>query len=121
MLLMDDNEDNVPIAAAAPVTFARAPALHNQGILDYGTSAGAKLFAKNTTRMYLEGFDIDPDGVKVFLAQTLHRATNSGWTDILDIPTDLNDVDVTRNLVKQYGMLRLEQIRDHVATYLHRR
>jgi hypothetical protein len=119
-LHFDDEEDEEveDVAAVdAPVHFSLSPALASTTVIDYNTNAGAKLFAAATCKLTTD-FDLSSNGLKLFLTQLADRARFSGWTDILMISQVIGaEHEVLINLVTHHGMLSLEQVRAHVATY----
>jgi hypothetical protein len=69
----------------AAATFSLSPALVNTSVIDYNTTAGAKLYTAATHKLTTE-YDLSSDGVKLFLKQLGDPVLFSGWTDILNIP-----------------------------------
>jgi hypothetical protein len=95
-----------------------APGLTEDGILDYSTPAGAKIYRAATQPLQEESFNCEPQGLKVFLASLADRALVNGWDPILDIPEDARDPDNDlRNLIHQFGQITLEQVQEHGALY----
>jgi hypothetical protein len=86
-------------------------------VIDYSTRAGEKLY-KAATEPLKDSYDsLEPD-LKAFLHELDTRAQQFGWNDIFDIPTDINDPDVTVNILAEYGNISLDQVQAHVATYI---
>ena len=98
--------------AGPPIFFARTPALAKVGLLDYGTSEGMKIYnaAIAGITMKYSGNAID---LHLFLKNVKERAQAYGWQAILNIPKD----GETKNLIDQYGLLDLEDVMNHAATY----
>jgi hypothetical protein len=104
---------------AAAVPFALAPALANDGILDYTTAEGAKLYRAAIEALPGDPFNCEPHGIKVFLATLEDRASRTGWNNILMIPQDADEPDQElTSLLHNYGRLTLQQVRDHATTYI---
>ena len=103
---------------AVVVQFALSPALCTpDAVIDYSTSGGAKLFASSTKALPTE-YDLKPEGLKLFLSQINDRSRVAGWSDILEIPVVLGAVpDVTVNLISQYGVVTMVQVRAHAESY----
>jgi hypothetical protein len=99
------------------VPFALAPALVDAEIINYSTSAGAKLY-KSATESLATTFDCQPANLKVFLTDLKDRAMITGWQNILDIPAILLEPTVLTDLTTLYGQLSLEQVRAHALTYV---
>ena len=104
------------MAAQVP-NFALAPALVGADVIDYSTAAGAKIY-KAACDPLPHLFDCSPASLKVFLADIRDRAITTGWQDILEIPTDPDDEAVLTDLCESYGLISLEQVRAHAATYV---
>jgi hypothetical protein len=103
---------------AAPV-FALAPALVNDGIIDYATAEGAKLYKAAIDPLPGDAFNCEAHGIKVFLANLEDRASRSGWANIFMIPEDADDPDNNLvDIIHNYGQLTLQQVRDHASTYI---
>jgi hypothetical protein len=102
--------------------FALSPALvGGNAFIDYSTSEGQKLYSKATARLSEDTlYDCEPDTLEVMLKEVSTRAEEMGWNDILDIPKDIMDFPNGEeiNLIKQHGMLSLEQVQAHARAYV---
>jgi hypothetical protein len=67
-----------PTAPAPRAQFALAPGLTQDGILDYSTPAGAKIYRAATLHLQDELFHCEPQGLKVFLACLADRTLVNG-------------------------------------------
>ena len=105
------------MAQQVPVNFALAPALVEDGVIDYSTRAGSKIYEAAVEALNIE-FDCKPENLKPLLQKIRNRSMATGWDHILDIPTDLAEPDQTTNLLGEYGLLTLEQVRAHAETYV---
>lgn len=105
------------MAAQQVANFALAPALVGTDVIDYSTSAGSKLY-KSACETLPHTFDCSPAGMKVFLSDIQDRAMANGWDDILGIPVDPNDLTVRAHLCDSYGLVTLQQVRAHAASYV---
>jgi hypothetical protein len=102
-----------------PVPFARNPSQLTNGILNYATSEGVKLYNRNTSRLYPEGFNAEPETCRVFLGYIVWRANEASWFgSVLEVPLDLLVPDETLNLVTQHAMIPLSAIKAHAETYI---
>ena len=102
----------------AEVQFALSPALIHNGVIDYGTTIGAKQYYEAVKTVHEEGFGVESEGIISFLAKIKTRAQRSGWKDILTIPEDhLQPNTNLRNLIDGYGEITLKQVQDHASTY----
>jgi len=107
-----------PAAPAPRAIFALAPGLTENGVLDYSTPAGAKIYRAATLRLQEDSFSCEPQGLKVFLAALADRSMVNGWEPILDIPADALAPNANlRNLIQQFGQITLQEVRNHAALY----
>jgi len=98
--------------------FALAPALVNQGPIDYSTADGIKLWKGGIKPLAKELFTLEPHKFKIFLAVLADRAMTYGWGDILDVPIDAAvTVGPTRSIITHYGQVTLDQIWAHATIY----
>ena len=58
--------------AATP--FALSPALINNGVIDYGTTIGAKQYYEAVKTVHDEGFGVESEGIISFLSKIKTRA-----------------------------------------------
>jgi hypothetical protein len=114
----DGHQDAIPLVNAVPV-FALSPALVTNGILDYSTPRGVKLYTAATEKLQDNLFDADSAGIHTFLNALADRSMQFGWSYILDIPKDIvfPDEDLV-NLLTNHGEISLEQVREHCLTYI---
>ena len=105
---------------AAPPPFALAPALVNDGVIDYSDSRGAKLFHEAVKSLSEEGFNLQADGLIPFLAKIKIRSNRCGWSNIMVIPEDAiaDPLANLHDLLEAYGELTLDQIIMHAGTYV---
>ncbi len=107
-------------AEAAPV-FALAPALHGaEDFLDFSTSDGIKLY-KAMRAPLSQKFDCSSKDLKVFLSAMGDKVEEFGWTNLVEIPQDLEDEDEdapTRSLLLEYGRITIIDVLQHAATYV---
>jgi hypothetical protein len=104
-----------PAVPAPPAPqFALSPALLNNDPIDYSTSAGSKLF-KSNIEAFPTKFDSEPKNLRLFLESVSDRAAIANWSAVLTIPDSTN---VPRNLVTEFGMLSLDNVRAHAQTYM---
>jgi hypothetical protein len=108
----------IPLVPAVPV-FALSPALVTNGILDYSTPRGVKLYTAATEKLQDNLFDVDSAGIHTFLNALADRSMQFGWSYILEIPKDIifPDEDLV-NLLTNHGEISLEQVREHCLTYI---
>ena len=106
-----------PVVPAAAAGFALTPAAVQNGVLDYAMTQSIKLFEAASKPLVIP-FDCMAEGLKVFLMGLNDKAHAYGWIHIFRIPPDLNEPDELLNLLTEYGQLSLDQVRDHVETYI---
>jgi hypothetical protein len=70
--------------AAGNVAFTLSPALASSTLLDYRTGEGIKIYGKATSPLDV-AFDGDSGALRLFLNKVQQRATQFGWTDILQV------------------------------------
>jgi hypothetical protein len=99
-------------AAGAAAPFAPTPALQNNQGLDYTASANTKLYNKAILSLETK-FDLTQANMKDFLAACKSRATLMNWQFTMNIMVN----GVQRNLIEHYGLISIEDVRQHVLTY----
>ena len=109
---------------AAAAVFALTPAVAIQGVIDYSTSEGRKIYTTATYKLDEELYDCTPEDLHQFLQSVQLRAKEFGWDDevtgILQIPDDpLNIMAETQDFILNYGQVSLEEIKAFDQTYLH--
>jgi hypothetical protein len=95
---------------AAP--FARTPALLSNQALDYSIPANAKLYYKAIMPLETK-FDLTQANMKDFLEAFKSRATLMNWQFTMNIMVN----GVQHNLIEHYGLISIEEVRQHVLTY----
>jgi len=89
--------------------------LRSQQIIDYSTESGRKLF-KGTTEPLKNLHDLSAENLRDFLQLLAQGANSYDWNDILEIPDDEQEEFI--HLLKQYGSITLEQVKEHAETYI---
>ena len=98
--------------------FGLTPSAAHDGVLDYTTVAHAKIYSE-AIKPVEPAFDCTAGGLKVFLSRIADKATGYGWTAILEVPQDVaHPDDDLMNILTEYGRISIQQVRDHVETYL---
>jgi hypothetical protein len=92
------------------VTFALSPALASNALLDYRTGEGIKIYGKATAPLDVP-YDGDSGGLRLFLSKVQQRATQYGWSDILQVTQDFK----TFNFIENYGQVTIESIQLQAA------
>ena len=106
------------------VPFALNPAAAVNGIIDFTTSEGRKLYSKATEKLQEELYDCSPEGMFAFIRAYEDRASMYGWNDenagINMIPNNAENPfeEGMINLINNYGEVSLEMIQNFDATYI---
>ena len=104
------NPAGVPVPRIT--TFARTPAQANAGILNYESSEGMKIYNAAVAALSTK-YSGNTNDMHIFLKNVKERGQTFGWQAITDVPKD----GATKNLIEQYGLLELEDIRAHATIY----
>jgi hypothetical protein len=101
-----------------PVAFALTPARVTNTVLDYNNNVAIKIY-KSAVQPLSTAFDVDSEGLNIFLAALYSKAREYGWDTILEIPRDLQAplIDLG-NILTNYGEFDLEHLRAFVSTYV---
>ena len=122
---MAEDSDIEAIAPQGNVAFALTPAMTRDGLVDYSTAQGRKLYDNATAKLDDELFDCNAEDLHAFLKSLKDRAREHGWegegTGILSIPEDPLDPDTAfASLIDNHGEISIETIRQseesHVST-----
>jgi hypothetical protein len=105
------------------MAFALNPAAAINGVIDYSTIEGRKLYGYATKKLDEELFDCNADGLYQFLQSLGNRASEYGWDNdaegIINIPENDIDVDAEEfSLIEEYGQLTMDRIREYDTTYI---
>ena len=106
-----------PPGAQQATVFALSPArLTNQGIIDYSTAQGAKLYKAAVAPLDSEHkFDLSAERLNVFLEQFKTRAKEANWNSLLLIGH--GEENEGRYLPDEHGSVPIEEIRTKTDTY----
>lgn len=104
---------NQPPNQPNPAPFALTPARAVQGLIDYTTRYGQRVYEMATQSLETK-FDCKPDKLRLFVDTFRKRANSANWTTTLQIPIDGHNYDLTDN----YGFVTYDQIRAHAMTYI---
>ena len=106
------------------MAFALTPAQAQAGPIRFGTKEGDKIFAKATEALP-ELHDLSASNLRDFLHLVEQRANNFEWAHIMEIPKEpmehINEMMEDRefiNMLKHYGNVTLDQVRDHAKLYV---
>ena len=101
-----------------PALFALTPARVTNAVLNYNLSGEVKIYKAAIQPLSTE-FDVDAEGLNIFLAALYSKARAYGWDTILEVPRDNDQPDVNLlNLLAHYGEFSLAHLRAHVSTYV---
>jgi hypothetical protein len=90
-----------------PVAFALSPALATITLINYGTVEGIKLYGRAWAPLD-NLFNGDSASLRLFLYKVQTRATQSGWTAILQISNQAGQVF---DFIENYGQITIAAIR----------
>lgn len=100
-----------------PAMFALTPARVTNAILNYNNSGEVKIY-KGAIQPLSPEFDVDAEGLNIFLAALFSKARAYGWDTILEIPKDNANPNINLlNLLTHYGEFTLPHLRTHVSSY----
>ena len=109
-------------------TFALTPASAVEGVVDFNTKIGSRVYSLGTNRLDPEElFDCVPEDMYPFLKMMSERAIEMGWsnmrTGITQIPRPgqtHHESPSTDNLLTNYGEIPMTRIRAFEETYIDR-
>jgi hypothetical protein len=97
-------------------TFAITPAVAKKQVLSYGIGEDSKIFKSGSMKLTID-IDGTAENLNMMLAAIEDRAVQNGWLDsILNIYNGQGD---SKDLLTHYGELSVDDIRQHVLTYIH--
>lgn len=106
-----------------PAGFARTPALLNQNaVLDYGTSEGIAIFDKGAKSLLSDKkakLSLDTKSKTTLLQALAERARNYGWTELLQVPLDLDDPNgPNASFLEHPHVFTMEHLQDYAADHV---
>ena len=115
-----DHEASIP---QGNITFALTPAMTYEGLVDYSTAQGRKLYDNATAKLDDELFDCNAEDLYAFLKSLKDRARDYGWegvgTCILSIPDDPEyPYTLFTSLIDNHGEISIETIRQSEESYI---
>ena len=103
------------------IPFALVPVQATHDVIDYRTREGQSLFRSATQNLYSESseiFDCDPDGLMDFIHLVEYRSNMLGYQDLFLVTNNSDPANpVGCTFLQNYGILSLEQVQVHAATY----
>ena len=111
-----------PVQPRIPgIPFELFPAQSTHDGIDYFTREGQSLFRSATQNHYSKPtkiFDCDPDGLMYFIQLVEDRSNMLGYQDLFLVTDNSESANpVGRAFLQNYGILSLEQVQVHAATY----
>jgi hypothetical protein len=106
-------------AAGAAGAFALTPGLANPGQpWDYTANEGLKIFNSASAKLQKEEYDGGVVQLKQLLKHLEARANTYGWDDLLFTISNQAATPSDKNLLTQYGVLSLDNVRAHATAYI---
>ena len=111
--------------AVVPAAFARTPALAHTGVLDLASSEGMKIYNAATAALSSK-FSGGPHEIYLLLKDLKQRNTAFGWNGVTTVTIGGGPaiagaapppVAITYDLLTQYGMVTLDQLRARAEVY----
>ena len=105
-----------PVSAAAAASLpnvALTPSLAVQGYLDYANLSHIKLY-KTAMYPFTQEFDINQEGLKLFLENFKQQAFVSNWWPTLTIQKNGQQL----NLIDNYDLFTMEEVTNHALTFV---
>ena len=99
--------------AVGAAQFALTPAQLNAGFLNFALQSDVKLYYKAVAPL-TNKFDLQPAKMRGFIQAMLDKASDVNWTATLNIQVGNAHFD----LIRQYGSVSLEDVRQHALTYV---
>lgn len=98
-------------------TFAITPAVAKKQALSYANGEDSKIFKSGAMKLTVD-INGTAENLNLMLAAIEDRAVQNGWLDtILNI---YNSQGEAKDLLTHYGELSIDEIRQHVLTYIHK-
>ena len=98
--------------------FVIAPALADEGILNFADSGTKKLYNKSTEPISDVPYNLSTENLTTFLCDVEAWSAEYGWEAILNIPKDSDaEPKVNHPLTSKYGNITLDQVNYHTGTY----
>ena len=109
-----------PVVPVVPVAapFSLAPGLASTTVLDYMAPEASKLFVRSTKPLTQTPYNCEPEHIKYFLECLSDRSRTAGWAAVMEVPPDMTSPNDVVSLIEQHGMITLEQVMAHAATYI---
>jgi hypothetical protein len=87
-------------------------------VLDYNNSVATKIY-KGAIQALTPEFDVDAEGLNMFMAALYSKSREYGWDYVLEVPRDLQAPMMELvNVLTNYGELTLEHLRAFAFTYV---
>ena len=97
---------------AGVVPFTLAPALVTADVIDYHTREAQQLYTAGIAPLDADNkFDLDTENLCSFLQDLRTCSACMGWTHVLEVPPDLANPNVLKDLITQHGEVTLAQVR----------
>ena len=122
--MSDDNESrsDPEIIDRDPVEFALSPAMAHNGIIDYSTTQGRKMYSAATAKLSEDLYDCNAEDLYTFLKALKERAREYSWdmdgVGIMSIPDDPVNPTMFKSMIDNHGEIDIETIRAFEEVYV---
>ena len=102
--------------------FALSPAMAYNGIIDYSTTQGRKMYSAATAKLSEDLYDCNAEDLYTFLKALKERAREYGWdtegVGIMSIPDNPEDPKDFKSLINNHGEIDIESIKAFEESYV---
>ena len=102
--------------------FALSPAMAYNGIIDYSTTQGRKMYSAATAKLSEDLYDCNAEDLYTFLKALKERAREYGWdtegVGIMSIPDNPEDPKDFKSLIDNHGEIDIESIKAFEESYV---
>lgn len=120
--MADNQPDDLSSSSASSIGFALSPAMANNGIIDFSTVQGRKMYSSATSKLSEDLYDCNAEDLYAFLKAIRERAREYGWdtegVGIMSIPDDPQNPTSFKSLIDNHGEVDIDQVREFEESYI---